>query len=123
MEEALPPGVERSVYGVYLVVERGKDKGTVFPITRQVTSLGRSETDIVINDADVSRRHAALEIQGQSKYVLRDLASTNGTLLNGIRVTTDSVLHNDKIRMGSTSIKLIVGDGKVAVELRRILGR
>jgi pSer/pThr/pTyr-binding forkhead associated (FHA) protein len=68
----LPAGVERSVYGVYLVVERGRDRGRVFPLNRQVTVLGRSGTEILINDPDISRRHAAIDVQGEGKYVLRD---------------------------------------------------
>ena len=116
----LPPGVERSVYGVYLVVERGRDRGRVFPVNRQVTVLGRSGTEILINDPDISRRHAALDVQGEGKYVLRDLNSTNGTLLNGVAVQSESISPNDKIRMGSTTIKLVVGDDRVAAELHRL---
>jgi hypothetical protein len=118
--EPLPAEVERSVYGVYLVVERGRDKGKVFPVNRQVTVLGRSGTEVLINDPDISRRHAALDVQGEGKYVLRDLASTNGTLLNGVRIQTERISDNDKIRLGSTTIKLIVGEARVAPELRRV---
>lgn len=116
----LPPGVERSVYGVYLVVERGRDRGRAFPINRQVTVLGRSGTEILINDPDISRRHAAIDVQGEGKYVLRDLNSTNGTLLNGVAVQSQSIAPNDKIRMGSTTIKLVIGDDRVAAELARL---
>jgi pSer/pThr/pTyr-binding forkhead associated (FHA) protein len=116
----LPPGIERSIYGVYLVVERGRDRCHVFPIHRQVTVLGRSGTEILINDPDISRRHAALDVQGEGKYLLRDLASTNGTLVNGVRIQTEHVSPNDKIRMGGTTLKLIVGEHRVAAELQRL---
>lgn len=119
-DSGLPAGVEKSPFGAYLLVERGKDRGHVHPLLRQVTVLGRSETDIVLNDSDVSRRHASLEVQGANKFLLRDLASTNGTLLNGIRVTQEAILNNDKIRMGGTTLKLVVGDARVAVELRKL---
>lgn len=119
-DEGLPPGVERSIYGVYLLVERGKDRGRVFPINRQVTVLGRSGTEILINDQDISRRHAAIDVQGNGKYILRDLASTNGTLLNGVRVQTEAIQANDKIRVGGTTIKLLVGDDRVVAEMRRL---
>lgn len=116
----LPPGIERSIYGVYLVVERGRDRCRVFPIHRQVTVLGRSGTEILINDPDISRRHAALDVQGEGKYLLRDLASTNGTLVNGVRIQTEHVAPNDKIRMGGTTLKLIVGEHRVAAEVQRL---
>lgn len=116
----LPPGVERSVYGVYLVVERGRDRGHAFGINRQVTVIGRSGTEILINDPDISRRHAALDVQGEGKYVIRDLNSTNGTLLNGVPIQSERIAPNDKIRMGSTTIKLVVGDERVIAELARI---
>ena len=49
-------------------------------------TLGRSrECDIVVEDANVSRRHAELRPRG-SAWVLSDLGSTNGTRLNGWRV-------------------------------------
>jgi S-DNA-T family DNA segregation ATPase FtsK/SpoIIIE len=108
------------VYGVYLVVERGRDRGRAFGINRQVTVLGRSGTEILINDPDISRRHAALDVQGEGKYVLRDLNSTNGTLLNGVPIQSASIAPNDKIRMGSTTIKLVIGDDRVAAELARM---
>ncbi len=112
---------DRSVYGVYLIVERGRDRGSVFPINRQVTVLGRSGTEILIDDPDISRRHAALDVQGEGKYVLRDLNSTNGTLLNGVPVQSETMVPNDKIRLGSTTIKLVVGDARAAEERARIL--
>lgn len=118
----LPTGVEPSIYGVYLLVERGKDRGSVFPVNRQVTVIGRSGTEVLIDDPDISRRHAALDVQGQGKYILRDLASTNGTLLNGVRIQTENIQANDKIRMGSTTIKLLVGDARVGPELARVRG-
>ena len=120
-QTGLPPGVEKSVYGVYLVVERGRDRGRVFPLNRDVTTIGRSDTDVVLNDPDISRRHAAVDVQGEGKYVLRDLQSTNGTLLNGLKVGTEPIMANDKIRLGSTAIKLVVGHERVAGILKRIL--
>jgi len=121
-EEAsrLPPGVERSVYGLYLVVERGRDQGAVFPVNRDVTVIGRSQTDIVLNDPDISRRHAAIDVQGRGNYVLRDLRSTNGTLLNGRRIASDVLADNDKVRLGGTTMKFVVGEDRVAVELERL---
>jgi pSer/pThr/pTyr-binding forkhead associated (FHA) protein len=118
--QVLPPGQERSVYGLYLVVERGRDQGSAFPLNREVTVIGRSQTDIVLDDPDISRRHAAIDVQGRGNYVLRDLRSTNGTLLNGRKVASDAIADNDKIRMGGTTLKFVVGEERVAAELARL---
>ena len=53
-------------------------------------------------DLDVSARHASVTLTGRM-YVLRDLGSTNGTLVNGQRLTSDHVLASqDVIQFGVT---------------------
>ena len=117
---ALPPGVEASPHDLYLVVEAGADEGQIFPITKDVTVLGRSDLDVQIHDADVSRRHVALELQGPGPHLLRDLGSTNGTLLNGMKVTENLISPNDILRMGVTRLKLVSGPAALQAELERI---
>jgi hypothetical protein len=67
--------------------------------------IGRSrECDIVIDDANVSRKHAELRPRGGS-WVLQDLGSTNGTSLNGRRLTGAEVLKSgDEIEVGTSVI-------------------
>lgn len=55
------------------------------PPGRPVVTIGRVQSDIVLNNPQVSSRHAQLEWKG-GYHVLRDLRSTNGTWLNGQRV-------------------------------------
>ena len=60
----------------------------------------------LINDPDISRRHAALDVQGEGKYVLRDLNSTNGTYLNGQRLTQPWPLRKgDRLQVGNTVLE------------------
>jgi pSer/pThr/pTyr-binding forkhead associated (FHA) protein len=68
-------------------------------------TLGRSrECDIVVEDANVSRRHAELRPRG-SAWVLSDLGSTNGTRLNGRAIHTPEVVQpGDEIEVGSSLI-------------------
>jgi len=55
---------------------------------------------IVINDAEVSRRHARMELRGAT-YVIQDLGSTNGTFVNGSRVSGIQVLNSgDAVSFG-----------------------
>jgi pSer/pThr/pTyr-binding forkhead associated (FHA) protein len=65
------------------------------------TTLGRAtENDVVIADASVSRRHASIVPQNGG-FVLRDLASQNGTFLRGRRVEgTEQLADGDEVRLG-----------------------
>ncbi len=66
--------------------------------------LGRShECDVRVADLNVSRRHAEVREEGDG-YVLVDLSSTNGTLLNGRPVERHRLEDGDTITLGSTEI-------------------
>jgi FhaA, N-terminal domain/FHA domain len=68
-------------------------------------TLGRSRSsDVMIDDANVSRSHAEIRAHGSS-WVITDLGSTNGTRLNGRRVTQPEVLGpGDEIEVGTTTL-------------------
>ncbi|MER3409827.1 MAG: hypothetical protein C4306_06955 [Thermoleophilia bacterium] len=51
----------------------------------------------------MSRRHAELRQEGTS-YLVVDLDSTNGTLVNGVRVRQAKLEHGDTISLGSTDL-------------------
>ncbi len=73
--------------GYQLIMRSGPQTGGVFPLHKTEVSLGRDLTnDLVVSDPEVSRHHARLYFQGNT-YVLEDLGSTNGTFVNGIRLT------------------------------------
>lgn len=61
---------------------------------------------IVINDAEISRRHARLTFQG-GKYVLEDLGSTNGTFVNGQRLAGPRVLKAGEVVQFGEQIMLV----------------
>ena len=68
------------------------------------TVIGRSsECDIVVGDPNVSRRHAEVRRVGRG-FSLVDLGSTNGTEVNGQRVTETSLMNGDVIGVGTTQI-------------------
>ena len=70
-----------------LVMRSGPTPGKVFLLTAVDMLLGRDDiNEIVINDPEISRKHARLYIQGNS-YVVEDLGSTNGTFINGKRLS------------------------------------
>src|SRR5437868_12901569 len=64
-------------------------------------TVGRAPDNmIVIDDPSVSSRHAQLELSGET-YRLKDLDSTNGTKVNGVRVTETVLRFEDRIRFGA----------------------
>jgi adenylate cyclase len=72
----------------------------------QILSIGRGPgNDLVLDDNRASRSHAVIRLQGDKLYYLLDLGSSNGTLLNGRRVTIPSPLKGgDQIQIANTHL-------------------
>lgn len=85
-----------------------EQKGKRYPLTGIIKEIGRtSECDLVIPDDDrVSRVHARLDWDG-SNWVLVDLGSTNGTLVNGEPVTERKLQPGDIIEVGDTRLRFL----------------
>ena len=71
-----------------------------------VISVGRlPECTIAINDSNISRNHAEIRA-GASSYLVVDLNSTNGTLVNGAKIIGEQSLNDgDIISFGSTHVR------------------
>ena len=69
-------------------------------------TIGREGCDVVLQDSEVSRRHAALRLTTQGPAV-EDFGSTNGTFVNGERVDgVRQLIDGDVLRFGSTEWQL-----------------
>ena len=78
--------------------------GQAHPITSRSFVIGRSrECDLRVSDGNASRRHAEITREGDT-FVLVDLGSTNGTELNGRRVTREELADGDTITIGATDL-------------------
>ncbi len=74
---------------------------TSYPLTRSHTRLGRGQgADIQLEDTGVSRAHA--EVVLGLPVVIRDLGSTNGTLVDGRRITEAPLHDGARVQVGST---------------------
>lgn len=96
------PGKSIPQISVRLMVRRGPEGLQEYTCTKPMTTMGRKDVDLRVNDLDCSRKHAALEIVGQEKVYVRDLASTNGTYVNGKRIAYQEVKTGDLVQIGQT---------------------
>ena len=77
------------------------------PLFKREVFLGRSkDNDIVLPDHTVSRKHAKIT-RAESEYILTDLGSFNGTLLNDRSVQEHGLNHKDRIKIGLNEITFL----------------
>ncbi|MFW5714536.1 MAG: FHA domain-containing protein, partial [Brevefilum sp.] len=88
-----------------LTMRSGPKPGKTYPIEQEELLLGRDmENDIAISDPEVSRRHARFYLENSNIYV-EDLGSTNGTFLNGERISSPQQLRpGDVITLGESLV-------------------
>ena len=104
----------------------------IVPLDKPVFSIGRrSESDLRLAGADISRLHAEI-VQNGDGYVLHDRQSTFGTFVNDEKIDARTLAAGDRVRLGQSSdmeIIFAVGDeapsaeksaASAAVELRQI---
>lgn len=95
----------------FLEVMSGKAKARSFKIDRSPLILGRGEeANLRLDDEEVSRKHAMIEVLSRDNTYLTDLASQNGTYLNGAHIRAMRLMHGDKIRVGQTILQFIIKD-------------
>jgi hypothetical protein len=87
---------------ITLTMRKGPKPGQKYTFIQDTISLGRrDDNDVVIDDPQISRRHASLSWE-EGTSVLRDLGSANGTFLNAARITEPHILREgDAISLGS----------------------
>jgi hypothetical protein len=79
--------------------------GDRVPLGESVLTIGRlPESNIVLADPNVSRSHAEVRPRGVG-YVVVDLGSTNGTRVNGVRVSEQELVDGDEIAFGNTRMR------------------
>jgi pSer/pThr/pTyr-binding forkhead associated (FHA) protein len=83
-----------------LIVRNGARAGEQFTLHSAITRLGRHpESDIVLDDITVSRRHVEVEHLGHS-YKVRDVGSLNGTYVNQVRIDDTVLRQGDELQVG-----------------------
>jgi len=86
-----------------LIVVGGKRRP--YPLSKDVLTIGRLDTcDIVLSDPGVSRKNSEVRREGD-EWVVVDLSSTNGTIVNGQPVRRHRLSTGDRIEVGETTIE------------------
>src|SRR4051794_15214045 len=83
----------------------GNAAGTTITVTDEFLIGRQAPGDGKLgNDIEISRRHARITREADGRFVLEDLGSTNGTFVNGERVTSRALSPHDVIEMGDTRL-------------------
>ena len=95
-----------------LIQVRNNVEGVKVFLAGDSYTLGRGDdNDIVVNDDLASREHALIERvalpgkSGETRYMIRDLGSTNGTFVNHKQVSEQALNDGDVIRVGQTFLR------------------
>ena len=88
-----------------LAIRQGPTPGKVFELVKDNLTIGRDvSADIANNDPEISRTHARLTAQADG-YLVEDLGSTNGTFINGQRLTAPKLLRpGENLGLGETVV-------------------
>ncbi|TVQ78055.1 MAG: FHA domain-containing protein [Bradymonadales bacterium] len=93
---------------VRLIKRKGEASFQELKCQKPLMTFGRKDVDIRINDLDLSRKHARLEIVNGQKVFVRDMASTNGTFVNGQRIRYQELHHGDLIQIGQNIFEVFI---------------
>lgn len=117
----LPPATREHAF---LLVLAGPQIGSIFPLVDALDlEIGRRDDAAVqLTDDGVSRRHAALRVEGEGA-VLRDLGSANGTFVDGARVEEAWLVDGSRIHVGRQTILKFIWADDVEAEYQRKLAK
>jgi hypothetical protein len=109
IEKERPQGAAPSADGGLLYLLEDGAPSKTFVLDKDVTTIGRvRECDVVLADPGASRRHAEVR-RTPDGYVVTDVGSTNGTMVNQTAISEHHLQQGDRITIGSTVLEFRSG--------------
>jgi class 3 adenylate cyclase len=91
-----------------VIIVKQPNKKPLYVQLHEPLDIGRECDGLLLSDAQVSRRHASFELVGDH-VVVTDLGSTNGTFLDGLKISSSVALRpGTVVRLGDTTVELLV---------------
>ncbi len=91
---------------ISIAVIKGARAGYIYHLDKPYILIGRGKVDLIIPDKEVSRKHLAVEVRNE-KVFLRDLGSTNGSFIDGEKVSIIEIFDQTEFKIGQTTLMLI----------------
>jgi Nif-specific regulatory protein len=103
------------------LVIAGPSKDSTIPLPDGEATVGRDPANAVsVPDTSVSRKHCLLRREEDNRFLIRDLDSRNGTLVNGVAVKEHWLRHGDEIATGDSVFWFLVEDEDQALPASRV---
>ncbi|MEZ4362442.1 MAG: sigma 54-interacting transcriptional regulator [Kofleriaceae bacterium] len=111
------PAHTMRIWSVVLAVVDGPSRGARTAVGSEIARVGTADgNDLVLADRTVSRFHCELSLRGNT-IILRDCGSTNGTLIDGVRVREAEIPPGTLVRIGSSAFHVELGEEPAFVEI------
>ncbi len=111
------PAHTMRIWSVVLAVVDGPSRGARAAVGSEIARIGTADgNDLVLADRTVSRFHCELSLRGNT-IILRDCGSTNGTLIDGVRVREAEIPPGTLVRIGSSAFHVELGEEPAFVEI------
>jgi transcriptional regulator with GAF, ATPase, and Fis domain len=105
------------IWSVAIAVVDGPSRGARAQVGSEIARIGTADgNDLVLADRTVSRFHCEVSVRGNT-IVIRDCGSTNGTLIDGVRVREAEIPPGTLVRIGGSALRVELGEEPAFVEV------
>src|SRR5215467_5414767 len=105
------------IWSVALAVVDGESRGARAQVGSEIARIGTADgNDLVLVDRTVSRFHCEVSVRGNT-IIIRDCGSTNGTLIDGVRIREAEIPPGTLVRIGSSAFRVELGEEPAFVEV------
>src|SRR5579864_5058505 len=110
----MPAGVAVPLtFAVYKIDPKGDQFVRTETLTLDIIKVGKlSSSHLRIDDEDVSRMHAVIEVTSPTEINIIDLGSTKGTVVNGQKINKSRLQSGDRVALGGIEIVVTIGEAQ-----------